>query len=139
MPVLEVRALPASLAGGRVAQVIGIPHYILNFERQFDEHVVSNFVREYEAGRTPLPCTHCNADLKFATLAERDSVDSFYRGDIAPERNINRAASAAVGARCSRTALPSPGGGGCRSGAHQATRAQLGSMYGTAGTGRGDG
>ena len=50
---------------------IGIPHYIVNFERQFDEQVVSNFVREYAAGRTPIPCVHCNGDLKFATLAER--------------------------------------------------------------------
>ena len=50
---------------------IGIPHYIMNFERQFDEQVVSNFVREYAAGRTPLPCAHCNSDLKFATLLER--------------------------------------------------------------------
>ena len=48
---------------------IDIPHYILNFERQFEEQVVSNFVREYAAGRTPLPCAHCNSDLKFATLA----------------------------------------------------------------------
>lgn len=55
----------------RVAAAIGIPHYILNFERQFDEHVVSNFVREYTSGRTPLPCAHCNTDLKFATLADR--------------------------------------------------------------------
>jgi tRNA-specific 2-thiouridylase len=55
----------------RVAAAIGIPHYILNFERQFDEHVMSNFVREYTAGRTPLPCAHCNTDLKFATLVDR--------------------------------------------------------------------
>jgi tRNA-specific 2-thiouridylase len=55
----------------RVAAAISIPHYIVNFERQFDEQVVSNFVREYAAGRTPLPCTHCNSDLKFATLADR--------------------------------------------------------------------
>ena len=55
----------------RVAAAIDIPHYILNFERQFDEQVVSNFVSEYAAGRTPLPCAHCNSDLKFATLAER--------------------------------------------------------------------
>src|SRR5918996_1216409 len=55
----------------RVAENLGIPHYIMNFERQFDEHVVSNFVREYAAGRTPIPCAHCNSDLKFATLAER--------------------------------------------------------------------
>src|SRR5215510_4282692 len=55
----------------RVAAAINIPHYIVNFERQFDERVVSNFVREYAAGRTPLPCARCNSDLKFATLAER--------------------------------------------------------------------
>jgi len=55
----------------RVAAAINIPHYVVNFERQFQEQVVSNFVNEYVAGRTPLPCAHCNGDLKFATLAER--------------------------------------------------------------------
>src|SRR3954453_7382792 len=55
----------------RVAAGVRIPHYILNFERQFDAQVVSNFVREYASGRTPLPCARCNSDLKFATLAER--------------------------------------------------------------------
>jgi tRNA-uridine 2-sulfurtransferase len=55
----------------RVAAAIGIPHYILNFEKQFQETVISNFVSEYAAGRTPLPCAHCNSDLKFATLLDR--------------------------------------------------------------------
>ena len=55
----------------QVAAAIDIPHYILNFERQFDEQVVSNFVHEYTSGRTPLPCAHCNSDLKFSTLLER--------------------------------------------------------------------
>lgn len=55
----------------RVAARIGIPHYIVNFERKFNETVVSDFVREYAAGRTPIPCVHCNGDLKFATLVER--------------------------------------------------------------------
>jgi tRNA-uridine 2-sulfurtransferase len=55
----------------RVATQLGIPHYIVNFERQFDETVVSNFIREYSIGRTPIPCVHCNGDLKFATLAAR--------------------------------------------------------------------
>ena len=55
----------------RVAAAIGIPHYILNFERQFQQTVVANFVGEYVAGRTPLPCAHCNSDLKFSTLLER--------------------------------------------------------------------
>jgi tRNA-specific 2-thiouridylase len=55
----------------RVAATIGIPHYIVNFESQFGEHVISNFVREYVSGRTPIPCSHCNSDLKFAELLDR--------------------------------------------------------------------
>jgi len=55
----------------RVAAAIGIPHYIVNFESQFGEHVVANFVREYVSGRTPIPCSHCNSDLKFAELLDR--------------------------------------------------------------------
>ncbi len=55
----------------RVATSLGFPHYIVNFEQRFQETVVRNFVSEYAAGRTPIPCSHCNADLKFATLAER--------------------------------------------------------------------
>src|SRR6185436_17029986 len=55
----------------RVAAVIDIPHYIVNFEAQFQQQVVSNFVSEYASGRTPLPCAHCNSDLKFSTLLER--------------------------------------------------------------------
>ena len=55
----------------RVAATIGIPHYIVNFESQFGDHVIANFVREYVAGRTPIPCSHCNSDLKFAELLDR--------------------------------------------------------------------
>ena len=55
----------------RVARRIGIPHYVVNFERQFDEQVISPFVREYAAARTPIPCVRCNSDLKFASLLDR--------------------------------------------------------------------
>ena len=55
----------------RVAATLGFPHYIVNFERQFRETVIANFVAEYAAGRTPLPCAHCNSDLKFSTLLDR--------------------------------------------------------------------
>jgi tRNA-specific 2-thiouridylase len=55
----------------RVAVAIGFPHYIVNFEKQFRETVISNFVREYASGRTPIPCAHCNSDLKFSTLLDR--------------------------------------------------------------------
>ncbi|MEX2270621.1 MAG: tRNA 2-thiouridine(34) synthase MnmA [Vicinamibacterales bacterium] len=55
----------------RVATTIGIPHYIVNFEKEFAAKVIGNFVGEYTAGRTPIPCVHCNGDLKFATLLDR--------------------------------------------------------------------
>jgi tRNA-specific 2-thiouridylase len=55
----------------RVANTVGFPHYIVNFEEEFRKTVVDNFVREYAAGRTPIPCVHCNSGLKFATLVER--------------------------------------------------------------------
>jgi tRNA-specific 2-thiouridylase len=58
----------------RVAAAIGIPHYIVNFEQTFQDTVVRNFVSEYASGRTPIPCVHCNADLKFATLVDRASA-----------------------------------------------------------------
>ena len=52
-------------------RALGVPHYIMNFERQFDALVVDRFVAEYTQGRTPIPCTRCNSDLKFSTLLER--------------------------------------------------------------------
>jgi len=58
----------------RVAAALGIPHYIVNFEEPFRRIVMDDFVAEYAAGRTPIPCVHCNADLKFASLADRASA-----------------------------------------------------------------
>jgi tRNA-specific 2-thiouridylase len=55
----------------RVAQALGIPHYIVNLEDEFRRTVLADFVREYAAGRTPIPCAHCNSELKFATLVDR--------------------------------------------------------------------
>ena len=48
-----------------VAQLIGIPYYVINFEDQFEKHVVKPFVDDYLAGRTPIPCTLCNNFIKF--------------------------------------------------------------------------
>ncbi|MDA1004252.1 MAG: tRNA 2-thiouridine(34) synthase MnmA [Chloroflexi bacterium] len=53
------------------ARAIGIPHYVLNMEREFERDVIANFVDEYRAGRTPNPCLACNRHLKFSTLLDR--------------------------------------------------------------------
>ena len=55
----------------RVCQVIGAPHYVQNFEREFTEHVVDYFVREYDRGRTPHPCLACNDKIKFDFFLRR--------------------------------------------------------------------
>jgi len=52
------------------ADTLGIPHYVLNFERQFAEGVVDHFVQEYARGRTPNPCLACNDRVKFRPLLE---------------------------------------------------------------------
>lgn len=55
----------------RVCDKIGVPHYFLNFEREFKAHVIDYFCREYETGRTPHPCLACNDKIKFDFLLRR--------------------------------------------------------------------
>ena len=54
-----------------VCRKIGAKHYFLNFEKEFQKHVVDYFVGEYERGRTPHPCLACNDRLKFEFLIRR--------------------------------------------------------------------
>jgi len=55
----------------QVARRLGIPYYLLNTEREFDQSVVENFAAGYSAGRTPSPCVVCNREVKFGTLRRR--------------------------------------------------------------------
>jgi tRNA-specific 2-thiouridylase len=53
-----------------VAQHLGIPYYVVNFEDAFERQVVKPFIDEYLAGRTPIPCTLCNNFIKFDQFLE---------------------------------------------------------------------
>lgn len=55
----------------RVAEQIGIPHYVMNFKATFKEKVIDYFISEYEAGRTPNPCIACNRYVKWESLLQR--------------------------------------------------------------------
>jgi len=55
----------------RVANAIGIPHYVMNLRAEFERFVIDDFVREYREGRTPNPCIRCNQFVKFDVLLER--------------------------------------------------------------------
>lgn len=55
----------------RVAQHLGIPHYVMNFRDEFQDKVIDYFIKEYLAGRTPNPCIACNRYVKWESLLQR--------------------------------------------------------------------
>ncbi len=55
----------------RVAQVLGIPHYVMNFKADFKHSVIDYFISEYERGYTPNPCIACNRYVKWESLLQR--------------------------------------------------------------------
>ena len=62
-----------------VCRRLGIPHYVLNMEREFHEQVMDYFVSEYRRGRTPHPCVACNDKIKFSQLMARaDALGARY-------------------------------------------------------------
>ena len=52
----------------RVAETLGIPHYVLNYEERFRKAVIDPFAESYVSGETPIPCVSCNQTVKFADL-----------------------------------------------------------------------
>lgn len=57
----------------KVAQALGIPHYVLDFRDEFKRSVVDYFIEEYLQGRTPNPCNICNRRVKWEALLERSA------------------------------------------------------------------
>ncbi|WP_132250391.1 tRNA 2-thiouridine(34) synthase MnmA [Methylobacterium segetis] len=52
----------------RVAERLGIPHYVLDYEDRFRDAVIDRFAESYLAGETPIPCVECNRSIKFRDL-----------------------------------------------------------------------
>lgn len=74
----------------RAADHIGIPYYVWDLSDDFHDLVVSDFLAEYSAGRTPNPCVRCNERIKFASLMDRARLlgfDAVCTGHYASVRN----------------------------------------------------
>ncbi|HRK25264.1 MAG TPA: tRNA 2-thiouridine(34) synthase MnmA, partial [Beijerinckiaceae bacterium] len=54
----------------RVAESLGIPHYVLDYESRFRDSVIDAFAASYAAGETPVPCIECNRTVKFRDLLQ---------------------------------------------------------------------
>ncbi|HTY13131.1 MAG TPA: tRNA 2-thiouridine(34) synthase MnmA [Candidatus Omnitrophota bacterium] len=64
-------SLSAAADAKKVADLLGFPHYTLNFKDEFQKLVIDNFIEEYRNGRTPNPCVRCNQFIKFDHLLKK--------------------------------------------------------------------
>lgn len=70
-------SLDATSDARRVCEQLGVPHYVLNLVEAFTRDVFDDFVSEYAAGRTPIPCVRCNTFTKFRDLVRKaDAIDA---------------------------------------------------------------
>ncbi|MCD7883705.1 MAG: tRNA 2-thiouridine(34) synthase MnmA [Lachnospiraceae bacterium] len=78
--------LSAAEDAARVASMLQIPHYVMNFREEFRKNVIDYFIDEYLAGRTPNPCIACNRYVKWESLLRRSlqiGADSIATGHYA--------------------------------------------------------
>lgn len=75
----------------RVAEAIGIPHYVLDYESRFRDAVIERFAESYLAGETPIPCVECNRTVKFRDLlglARELGADALATGHYVASREL---------------------------------------------------
>ena len=89
-----------------VAERIGIPHYVLDYESRFKEAVIDRFAESYVAGETPVPCVDCNQSIKFHDLlgtARELGAEVLATGHYVASRALPAAAARSI-ARARRSA-----------------------------------
>lgn len=87
----------------KVADLIGIPYYVFDFEATFRREVIDTFVAAYERGETPNPCVECNNKVKFRELRERAAT---FGGDFVATGHYARVEHGPAGSRLLRGVDP---------------------------------